>query len=227
MGALAKALPSQVMAPGFDGLWDTHVSGVSRRTGEHFSFTWFSAGGTGALARQDGLSATAYPSGIAGVPAEVIETLAPLVVRRRELRADSGGPGTHRGGLGQIMEIEVLTDEPYLFSGLYERTKFPAPGLAGGRDGRTGRLEADRDIDLEPKVTRVLPADTIVTLAMPGGGGFASPYRRAPAQVLDDVRNGYVTAEAAKADYGVVVDTQNWIVDEAATKKLRRADGSL
>ena len=71
MGALADALPDDVMAPGYDGLWDTHVSGVDRRSGEHFSFTWFSAGGTGALKGSDGLSATAYPSGIAGVPAEV------------------------------------------------------------------------------------------------------------------------------------------------------------
>jgi N-methylhydantoinase B len=225
MGALAKALPERVMAPGFDGLWDTHVSGTARRTREHFSFTWFSAGGTGALAKQDGLSATAYPSGIAGVPVEVIETLAPLVVRRRELRPDSGGPGSFRGGLGQIMEVEVLTDEPYLFSGLYERTKFPAPGLEGGKDGRLGRLETDNGTELEPKITRLLPADTVVTLEMPGGGGFASPLAREPDRVLDDVRNGYVTAEAAKADYGVVVDTGDWRIDEAATRKLRQGAG--
>ena len=156
------------------------------------------------------------------MPVEVIETLAPLVVRRRELRTDSGGPGTFRGGLGQIMEVEVLTDEPYLFSGLYERTKFPAPGLEGGKDGQPGRLDTDNGTDLEPKITRVLPADTVVTLEMPGGGGFASPLERAPARVLDDVRNGYVTAEAAKADYGVVVDTANWRIDEAATRKLRQ-----
>ncbi len=133
MGALAQALPERVMAPGFDGLWDTQITGVERGTGRHFSFTWFSAGGTGALRGQDGLSATAFPSGVAGVAAEVIESLAPIVLRRRELRPDSGGPGTFRGGLGQILEIEVLTDEPYVFSGLYERIRHPAPGLHGGR----------------------------------------------------------------------------------------------
>ena len=128
MGAFAQALPGKIMAPGFDGLWDTHIAG-QRLDGRQFSYTWFSAGGTGALKGQDGLSATAYPSGIAGVPVEVIETLAPLVIHNRELRTDSGGPGTFRGGLGQSMQIEVLTDKPYIFSGLYERTKFPAPGL--------------------------------------------------------------------------------------------------
>ena len=98
MGALADLVPDRVMAPGFDGLWDTHLAGVDRKSGRHFSFTWFSAGGTGAVDGQDGLSATAYPSGIAGVPVEVIESLAPVVVHRRELISDSGGPGRFRGG---------------------------------------------------------------------------------------------------------------------------------
>ena len=222
MGAFAGALPDQVMAPGFDGLWDTHVSGYARKTGEHFSFTWFSSGGTGALNGKDGLSAAAYPSGIAGVPVEVIETLAPLVIRRRALRSDSGGAGAFRGGLGQIMEIEVLTDEPFLFSGLYERTRFAAPGLHGGGDGRTGTLTTNSGIDLKPKVSRLLPADTVVTLEMPGGGGFGPPMERVPARVLADVRNGLVSAEAARDDYGVAVDRETWTVDEAETERLRR-----
>ena len=221
MGALADALPHSVMAPGFDGLWDTHISGVDRRTGRHFSFTWFSSGGTGALDDKDGLSATAYPSGIAGVPVEVIETLAPLVVRRRELRADSGGAGRSRGGLGQSMEIEVLTDEPYLFSGLYERTRHAAPGLQGGCAGAPGRLSAGNGIALEPKISRLVPAETIVILHMPGGGGFGPPAARDPARVLDDVRAGYVSAEAARERYGVAIDTGTWQVDERETAALR------
>ena len=221
MGALADALPEDVMAPGYDGLWDTHVSGVDRRSGEHFSFTWFSAGGTGALKGSDGLSATAYPSGIAGVPAEVIEALAPLVIRRRELRPDSGGPGESRGGLGQTMEMEVLTDEPYLFSGLYERTRFPAPGLHGGQPGATGRLLNDSGVDLEPKISRLVPADTVAVLEMPGGGGYGAPWLREPALVLEDVRDGYVTTEQALEAYGVVIDTDSWTVDEAATARRR------
>ncbi|UCG07270.1 MAG: hydantoinase B/oxoprolinase family protein [Desulfobacterales bacterium] len=221
MGAFAQALPERVMAPGFDGLWDTHIAGVERGTGKHFSFTWFSAGGAGALKDQDGLSATAYPSGIAGVPAEVIETLAPLVIRRRELRADSGGPGTFRGGLGQTMEIEVLTDEPYLFNGLYERINFPAPGLHGGKQGQTGRLLTSNRAELKSKISCRLPEDTVVTLEMPGGGGFGSPMQRDPMRVLNDVRNGYVTPTSASKDYGVVIDTERWEIDGSATKELR------
>lgn len=201
MGALAEALPDAVAAPGADGLWDTHIAGVGR-DGKRFSFTWFSSGGVGAMRGRDGLSATAYPSGIAGVPVEVIETLAPLVVRRRELRQDSGGAGAFRGGLGQTMEIEVLTDQPYLFSGLYERVTTSAPGLAGGSDGASGRLSTSNDTALEAKITRTLPADTVVLLEMPGGGGYGPPKERDPARIAEDIADGYVSAERAKADYG-------------------------
>lgn len=221
MGALAKALPDRVMAPGFDGLWDTHISGTAAKTGKHFSYTWFASGGTGALRHKDGLSATAYPSGIAGVPAEVTEALSPLVIRRRELRPDSGGAGTFRGGLGQTFEIEVLTDEPYLFSGLYERTQHPAPGLAGGHAGPPGRLLASKDVGLKPKISQLLPQDTVVTLEIPGGGGFGSPLERDPERVLEDVRDGYISPAAARSAYGVVIHPETGSIDPVETKLLR------
>jgi N-methylhydantoinase B len=192
MGALAGALPEAVAAPGSDGLWDTHIAGTDRQ-GRPFSFTWFSAGGAGAMHGRDGLSATAYPSGIAGVPVEVIESLAPLVVRRRALRPDSGGRGRWRGGLGQVMEIEVLTDAPYLFSGLYERCRSRAPGLAGGGPGASGRLTTSNGAALEPKITTTLPPDTVVTLEMPGGGGYGDPAARDPRAHAEDLAEGYVT----------------------------------
>ena len=154
---------------------------------------------------------------------EVIETLAPLVIRKRELRADSGGPGAFRGGLGQTMEIEVLSDEPYIFSGMYERLNFPAPGLHGGKQGQTGRLLTSNSAELKSKFSCRLPQDTVVTLEMPGGGGFGPPMQRDPLQVLDDVRNGYVSPTSAREDYGVVIDTDRWEIDESATNRLRNA----
>lgn len=223
MGALAQALPERVMAPGFDGLWDTQITGVARGTRRHFSFTWFSAGGTGALRGQDGLSATAYPSGVAGVAVEVIETLAPLVLRRRELRPDSGGPGTFRGGLGQTMEVEVLTDEPYVFSGLYERTRFPAPGLHGGLSGAPGRVHTADGTPLPTKLSQVLPPATVVTLELPGGGGFGPPWGRDPERVLEDVREGYVSLEQARGAYGVAIDPVTLALLPDETDKLRAA----
>lgn len=204
MGALAGLMPQRVMAPGADGLWDTHIAGAETATGRHFSFSWFSAGGTGALAGKDGLSATAYPSGIAGVPAEVMETIAPLVIRRRELRQDSGGAGQYRGGLGQTLEIEVRTAEDYLFSGLYERVRNPAPGLHGGLPGAPGRIATNNGVAVEPKISRLLPPDTVVTLQLPGGGGYGSPRARDPGALRADLRDGYVSATAAERLYGFV-----------------------
>jgi len=221
MGALVGLLPDRVMAPGYDGLWDTHVAGEERGTGRYFSFSWFSSGGTGALAGQDGLSATAYPSGVAGVQAEVMETVAPLVIRRRELRTDSGGPGRFRGGLAQTLEFEVRTDADYLFSGLYERVRHPAPGLAGGRPGAPGCLRATDGVAVEPKLSRLVPASTAITLEMPGGGGYGPPFARDPARVADDVREGYVSLARAREDYGVVLDPATLVVDEEQTRALR------
>ena len=221
-GALADALPERVIAPGADALWDTQIFGEDPRTGKRFTYVWFSAGGAGALATKDGLSATAFPSGIAGVPAEVIETLSPVVVRRRELRRDSGGPGEFRGGLGQTLELAVQGERPCMFSGRYERIDHPAPGLHGGRPGGAGALTTNRpDIELRAKTRVPLPAGTEITLGLPGGGGYGPPWRRDPARVLADVQDGYVSLERARSDYGVAIDPERMIVLEEETAVLR------
>jgi N-methylhydantoinase B len=215
-------LPERVIAPGADALWDTQIFGEDPRTGKRFTYVWFSAGGAGALATKDGLSATAFPSGIAGVPAEVIETLSPVVVKRRELRRDSGGPGAFRGGLGQTLEIAVQGERPFLFSGLYERIAHPAPGLHGGKPGGAGSLATNRpNLALHAKTRVPLPGGTEITLGLPGGGGYGPPWRRDPARVLADVRDGYVSLERARTDYGVAIDPERRLVLEAETAALR------
>jgi N-methylhydantoinase B len=220
--ALADALPERVIAPGADALWDTQIFGEDPRTGKRFTYVWFSTGGTGALATKDGLSATAFPSGIAGVPAEVIEALSPVVVKRRELRRDSGGAGEFRGGLGQTLELAVQGNRPFLFSGLYERIEHPAPGLHGGAAGGAGTLTTNRpDIELHAKARVPLPAGTEITLGLPGGGGYGPPWRRDPARVLADVRDGYVSLERARTDYGVAIDPERRTVLEDETAALR------
>jgi N-methylhydantoinase B len=221
--ALADALPERVIAPGADALWDTQIFGEDPRTGKRFTYVWFSTGGTGALATKDGLSATAFPSGIAGVPAEVIEALSPVVVKRRELRRDSGGAGEFRGGLGQTLELAVQGDRPFMFSGLYERIDHPAPGLHGGAPGGAGVLAAHRpEIELRAKARVPLPAGTEITLELPGGGGYGPPWRRDPARVLADVRDGYVSLERARADYGVAIDPEGMVVRDDETAAQRR-----
>ncbi len=219
--ALAETLPDQVSAAGFDSLWDTQVYGHDTRTDEPFSYVWFSSGGTGAMAHRDGLSATAFPSGIAGVPVEVIEAVSPVMLERRALLPDSGGPGRFRGGLGQVMKIAVRTERPYMFSGLYERVQFPAPGLAGGGAGAPGAVRASGDTPVYAKIREQLPAGTAVTIELPGGGGYGPPEERDPALVLEDVLDGYVSIERAHDDYKVVIDQETMQLDATETARLR------
>ena len=221
MGALADVLPENVMAPGFDGLWDTHISGFDPHHDEHFSYTWFSAGGAGALFDTDGLSTTAYPSGIAGVPVEIIESLAPIIVHNRSLCMDSGGPGQFRGGLGQSMTLEVMTNKPFVFSGLYERIKFPAPGLHGGHPGMPGRVSDQKGNALAGKFSHTLPSDTMINLELPGGGGYGHPHMRDPERVLIDVIEGLVSMQQALESYRVTINPLDMSIDWKSTKKLR------
>lgn len=219
-GALAQAIPEQVIADGSAGLWNTQFEGEDR-DGQLFAYIFFSAGGMGARPTMDGLSATAFPSGIRGVPAEVIESVSPVLMLRRTLRPDSGGPGKFRGGLGQEMALQTRTERPVLHSCMYDRTRFPARGFLGGQHGSAGELFLSNGTRPHPKSKYLLQPGQTLTLRLPGGGGFFPPWDRDPARVLTDVRRGLVSLEAAREAYGVVIDPASWQVDEAATAHLR------
>jgi N-methylhydantoinase B len=208
-GALAKALPGRMMAEGSANLWNTQFHGY-HGDGSRFNLLFFNAGGTGARPGLDGLSSTAFPSGIAGTPAEIIETRSPLVVLRRELRADSGGPGTFRGGLGHRLVLQGLgMHAPYTFSPFFDRVRYPAQGLDDGGAGAPGdyflRHPDGRIERPNPKQTILVEPQTELWIELPGGGGIGDPRRRAPNRVLDDVRAALVSPEQAAAAYGVAV----------------------
>src|SRR6185436_9639185 len=136
-GALGQAVPERVMAEGSANIWGVQVSGKDM-AGEPFSYVFFSSGGTGARAVKDGLSATAFPSGVLGTPVEVTEHLAPLLIERKALRDGSGGAGKFRGGLGQVIAFRGRTDSPFTLSVLCDRTRRPAAGFLGGEPGALG-----------------------------------------------------------------------------------------
>lgn len=221
-GALAQAIPDRVMAEGSANIWINQFSG---RDDENaiWTYVWFSAGGTGARPNKDGISAAAFPSGISGVPAEVIESLSPVIMHRREYRADSGGPGQFRGGLGQVMDVSVRGERPFTLSPLFDRTQFAAQGYAGGQPGAFGRIRASTGEELERKGVREFPPGTHVVLDLPGGGGMGNAWERDPEAVADDVRDGLVSIEAARRDYGVAIDPQSGAVDLSETVTLRAA----
>ena len=219
-GALSKVIPERVLADGSAGLWNTQLEGVGP-DGRRFAYIFFSAGGMGASAVADGLSATAFPSGIRGVPAEAIEAVSPVRMVKRALISDSGGAGRFRGGLSQEMVLAVDSDLPAQHSCMYDRTRFAPRGFLGGADGQAGGLYLSDGTRLPPKATYDLQADASVTLRLPGGGGYGDPYSRDPSAVLEDVLQGRVSLEAALASYGVVIDSEDMTIDEAETAKLR------
>ncbi|MBA3791379.1 MAG: hydantoinase B/oxoprolinase family protein [Rubrobacter sp.] len=223
-GALAQVIPDKVLAQGADSLWNTQITG-RREGGEPFTYVFFSGGGMGARPTGDGLSATAFPSGIRGVPAEVIENISPVVMHRRELRPDSEGPGRYRGGFGQEMEIGVRGDSDWVISAMYDRTKCAAQGICGGSPGATGTVRAADGGELHPKRQQRLAASERVTLSLPGGGGYGDPLEREPRMVARDVEDGLVSVERAREVYGVVLARDEragpYTVDAEATASQR------
>ncbi len=229
--ALSGAMPGRLMAPGADPIWLS----VWRGDNPPFTLTVFQVGGTGARPAKDGLNAVGFPSGVAGVPAEVIESLSPVVMKRRELRADSGGAGEWRGGLGQLTEFARRGEGRWSVSSIADRTSYAAPGLLGGAAGATGEVALDDGTRLNAKALKDLKNGEVVHVNLPGGGGYGDPKKRDVEKVRWDVVEGYISAEAAEEKYGVAVRyagnpgdlvklPEDWVVDRDKTARLRAAD---
>jgi N-methylhydantoinase B len=202
-GALVQAMPGRLMAGGADASWLTVWRGTWPASDRLFTFTLFQSGGAGARAGKDGLQTNGFPSGVAGVPAEIFESRTPLVMHRKQLVTDSGGAGRYRGGMTQAAEVSYRGHGHWGVSTLIERTRFPGAGLAGGRPGSLGSFRLDSGEQPPAKRLVPLPLGARVNLVLPGGGGYGDPRLRSREAVLRDVVDGYVSIEAAAREYGV------------------------
>ena len=229
-GCLHQALGGGVPAEGASCLWNlSALGGPGRADGDPadtinattFTIMSFHAGGTGARPGRDGLSATAFPSGVRNVPVEVNETISPIVIWKKEYRQDSGGAGEFRGGLGQVMEVGTLDTAPFAISAYYDRIDHPPRGRDGGQDGMAGILALESGKKLRGMGQQTIPQKDRLIISMPGGGGLGNPRKRAAASVADDVRQGFISSDAARRDYGVAVNDDG-AIDEAETAKLRQ-----
>ena len=197
MGCLEQIMPESVAAEGASCIWNPVLMNA-RQTGEDVADTPFVInpiynGGTGARFMKDGLSTTAFPSGVRTTPTEINEVTSPLIFERREFCQDSGGRGRHRGGLGQIVEIRHGRDNSFFVSKMFDRIEHPARGRAGGGNGRPGKVYIKNGTPLRGKGKDLVPAGATLVLETPGGGGFGNPSERNENDIRRDVEDGFVS----------------------------------
>ncbi len=205
-GCLSQALPDQVPAGGASCMYDLplrHAPEAVSKSDEKFALELVYSGGTGARPSLDGLSATAFPSGVWGSQVETTEAVAPVLITRRELKPDSGGPGRMRGGLGQHIEVQSSIDQDFLLFLSVERVRNPARGRFGGGDGAPGRIHIAGDgADLPGKGEVRVKAGQTLIFETPGGGGFGDSSDRPQKDVQHDLDEGLISPEAALHQYG-------------------------
>src|SRR5262249_47375289 len=158
----------------------------------------------------------------------IFELVNPHFLHRFEYLADSAGPGQWRGGLGVetmfTFEDDGVQASVFGDGGTPETAAF---GILGGGPGCPNEVElrypegSTYRPDLKDLVTGI-PAGTVYRQVAGGGGGYGDPRLRPVERVLAETRNGVVSLESARRDYGVVIDPETWTVDEAATAELRR-----
>ncbi|WP_350334781.1 hydantoinase B/oxoprolinase family protein [Coralliovum pocilloporae] len=207
-GCLSQALPDHVPAEGASCMYDLPVRNTPDASRESvFALELVFNGGTGARPSRDGLSATAFPSGVWGSQVETTESAAPVIISRRELRTDSGGAGKFRGGLGQHIEMRSSNADDILLFLSVERTRFAARGRQGGMSGATGSIrlgEQGRPLPAKGEVR--IPAGETLVFETPGGGGFGSPNDRPPEAIAHDLREGLISKDHARDLYGFALE---------------------
>jgi N-methylhydantoinase B len=206
--ALATAIPDHIIAGHHADLMTANVNGPNPRDGQTFLYLGgLIGGGWGATSRSDGMSGTVCinDGDTHNGPTEQVENKYPVIVERYSLRDDSGGAGRQRGGLGTEQIVVALS--PMNVNTRCDHVKFPPHGLQGALPGVGNQVAVRRNGDAESifpngKVTmRLEPGDAYI-LRSGGGGGFGDPGERPDEILREDVRQGYVSAEAASRLYG-------------------------
>ena len=194
-GCLEKAIPDKVPAEGASCLWNITFRGKTDRGANNnslFAVTAVVNGGTGARPNKDGLSATAYPSGVRGTPVEINEAVAPLLFLKKEYNPGSGGKGKYNGGLGQLIEIKSAIDEDMDLLASFDRIKYPARGRLNGSNGKPGHVSIKGKGKLNGKGTQVIKSGDILQIHTPGGAGYGDYSERDQGLLEKDLENEFL-----------------------------------
>jgi N-methylhydantoinase B len=226
--ALAPAMPEKIPAAHHGMLGGAVVFfGVHPQTKRRFVVQSLEGGGWGGRPTEDGEAGTVSvcQGDVRNGSIEGIELKCPVVVESRALRQDSCGAGKYRGGLGIDVRVRNFVEGRWNFE-RPRRSKFPAWGLWGGRPGGAAdyllRLPGESEFRSVEPVRNAVPANARAIVRTGGGGGWGDPRERDPRRVQWDVVEGFISVQAARDQYGVVVREDDSI-DEAATRALRAA----
>jgi N-methylhydantoinase B len=209
MLALAQAVPERVMAGSHGQITNSGLSGYHPQSGRRFVFIDIQGGGAGARPELDGRDGQdSHLARFKNTPVEAVELEYPVRIERYELIPDTGGPGRRRGALAVRRDTRVLIDG-ITWARYGDRQRFAPFGLFGGQPGAKGEFVLNPDTPgerpMKSKGLDTLAAGDVISLRMPGAGGYGDPRARERARVLADVRDGKVSSESAARDYGVTV----------------------
>ncbi|MHB1406540.1 MAG: hydantoinase B/oxoprolinase family protein [Desulfitobacteriaceae bacterium] len=205
--AFAAALPERVMAGSHAQISTFAFSGYDpHHGGRRFVYTEVQGGGAGARPGKDAREAQdSHLARFMNTPIEAVELEYPVLIERYELIKDSGGAGTYRGSMGLRKDVQMLVDK-VSFARYGDRQKFAPHGLFGGMPGSKGLLLLNPDTPVETrlkaKAFSTLSINDVVSVRLPGGGGYGNPRERDPELIKQDVRDGKVSVQAARQIYG-------------------------
>jgi N-methylhydantoinase B len=207
--AMSEIVPDRVVAGSHGQACTNSFSGVDPNTGKRFSYIEILGGGAGARPSKDGPDGQDLHLGrFMNTPVEAAELENPVLIERYEFIPDSGGPGRHRGGLSLRRDIRFLTDVTW--ARYSDRQKFEPRGLFGGLNGSKGKLVVNpgtpQERHCKSKGVDQLNAGDVLSIQLPGSGGYGPPTERDPERVQWDAINGKISVESARRDYKVVLD---------------------
>jgi N-methylhydantoinase B len=191
-GALAQVIPEKVVAGSGSGPSPSFFAYGQREDGSGFADMFFCSGGMGARPNMDGLSSVEFPANVGASPVEILENTLPILYEEKEFIPDSAGQGEYRGGFGARHRFKVVSSKTMWISAVADRTKTPADGLLGGKPGTLFKMTVGgREVPTKDFIP-LEPGD-VVTIEVPGGGGYGKPEKRRRELIEKDIEAGLVT----------------------------------
>ena len=221
--AMSPVVADKVVSGSHGQACTCSFNGIHPETGKRFSYIEIQGGGAGARPRKDGPDGQDLHLGrFMNTPVEAVELEYPVMIERYAFIPDSGGAGKHRGGLSLRRDIRFLTDVTW--ARYSDRQKFSPQGLFGGKEGTRGELilnpETPKEQKQKSKGVSELKAGDLLSIRLPGSGGYGPPRERELEMVRRDVVNGKITVESARRNYQVVFN-DDLTINEEETEALR------